>query len=80
MKALRAEWERAQGWGKARERLKLRATVASVGAAGVVMAVVVVVGFAFDLDPRQIALAAFVGGGSVGWPIRQRLWPQGQFS
>ena len=80
MKALRAEWAKAQGWGKTRERDKLKAMVASVGAAGVVMVTVVVVGLVLDFDPRKVVVAAFVLGGSVGWPIRQKLWPKGQFS
>jgi hypothetical protein len=77
---LKAEWDRAQGWGRRRDRERIVATMASVGAALPVMAIVGWGGYELGLDWRLVLSAAFVAGGSIGWPIRQRLWPKGQMA
>jgi ABC-type Fe3+-siderophore transport system permease subunit len=70
--ALAAEWKKAQGLGRALQKQRAVATLASVAVCAVIWAPSVLLGF------RGMVAGAIVGLGA-GWAVRNKLWPTGQF-
>ena len=80
---LKTEWARAQGMGRSLGRRRTVATLASV----VVTALTVVFGYAalwvlwpFDKIPVVYLALPWLPALPLGWFVRQKLWPRGQFA
>jgi hypothetical protein len=70
--ALAAEWKKAQGLGRALQKQRAVATLASVAVCAVIWAPSTLLGF-------RGMIAGAVVGLSAGWAVRNKLWPTGQF-
>jgi hypothetical protein len=80
---LKDEWARAQGFGRALARRRMVATLASL----VVTTALVFGGYAalwllwpFDKIPVVYLGLPWIPALPVGWLVRQKLWPRGQFA
>ncbi|NUP14460.1 MAG: hypothetical protein HOW73_51175 [Polyangiaceae bacterium] len=81
---LEAEWKKMSGFGRAVQRQRIIATVASIGAAlpFFIAGIVVVLG-GLDVDAEvamAIGLSIMGVGVTLGAIIRAKLWPKGQFT
>jgi hypothetical protein len=80
---LKSEWARAQGFGRALGRKRMVATLASMMATGVVVLVGYVVLFVlwpFDKIPVLYLGLPWLPALPLGWFVRNKLWPKGQFA
>lgn len=79
--ALRDEWQRAQGMGRRLARERLVATLAGMGpiAAGFGIAYLVWWLWPFQLIPFWVPILPVAASIPVGWWVRNKLWPGGQF-
>ncbi len=77
---LKAEWDRASRSGRAVNRKKAVATLASVGVTAPALALGYLVFFAvwpFDRVPVILLATPWVPALGAGWWVRGRLWPGG---
>lgn len=70
---LDAEWQKMQGFGRRLARQKAIATLAGCGIFAVIWLPLALLG-----GFRGI-VAGFVVGLIAAWPVRNKLWPKGQF-
>jgi hypothetical protein len=80
---LKDEWSRAQGFGRALARKRLIATLASIVVCGVTVLVgyvVLLVAWPFDKIPVVYLSLPWLPALPIGWFVRQKLWPRGQFA
>ena len=80
---LKDEWARAQGFGRALARRRLIATLASMvvcGAVALVGYVALLVAWPFDKIPVLYLAGPWLAALPLGWWVRQKLWPRGQFA
>ncbi len=80
---LKEEWARAQGFGRSLARKRLVATLASMAACFgllVVCYAALLLLWPFDRIPVLYLAAPWLAALPVGWVVRQKLWPRGQFA
>jgi hypothetical protein len=77
---LRDEWARAQASGRAMDRKKMLATLAGVGVTFVLSVPTTIALVAIGAMDERIGAVIALGSLFVGWFVRNRLWPRGQFS
>ena len=71
-----------QGFGRALARKRMIATLAGmgVGMLGLLGSVALYVIWPLDSIPIYLLIAPFIVGLAFGWPVRNKLWPRGQFA
>ena len=80
---LKDEWTRAQGFGRSLARRRLIATLASMVVCGATVLVgyfVLLVAWPFDKIPVLYLALPWLPALPLGWFVRQKLWPRGQFA
>jgi hypothetical protein len=80
---LKAEWAKAQGFGRALARRRMIATLASMAATGAIVVggyVALLVLWPFDKIPLLYLSLPWIPALPFGWFIRNKLWPKGQFA
>ncbi len=77
---LKDEWARAQQSGRAMNRKKMFATGAGMAVTFLLSVPMIVALIAVDAMDDRIALGVAILALFVGWFVRNRLWPKGQFS
>jgi hypothetical protein len=80
---LKDEWSRAQGFGRALGRRRMIATLASIVVCGAIVLVgyfVLLVGWPFEKIPVLYLALPWLPALPLGWFVRQKLWPRGQFA
>jgi hypothetical protein len=73
------EWERMQGFGRRLARRRTLATAAGMGVTAVGFAVAAAL-LASGTTEKEILLAPIAVAITIGWAVRNRLWPRGQFA
>jgi hypothetical protein len=71
---LDAEWNRMRGLGKRLARQRAIATLAGMGVLAVIWLPLAIFG------GIRGGIGGFVVGMMAAWPVRNKLWPKGQFS
>jgi len=77
---LKDEWARAQASGRAMDRKKAVATLVGVGVTFVLSVPLTIALLAIGAFDERIGGLLALGSLFVGWFVRNRLWPRGQFS
>jgi hypothetical protein len=79
--ALKAEWQRMQGMGRALVRQRAIATLAGMAIVGLGAAISVVVYVIWPLHRIPVWVLAVPVAIAIGpaWAVRNKLWPGGQF-
>ena len=80
--ALKDEWARMQGMGRRLQKARMIATLAGMGIVfgGFVVSAIVYFAWPANRIPIWILALPVVFAISVGWGVRNKLWPKGQFA
>lgn len=80
--ALQNEWARAQGMGRRLQKQRMIATLAGMAVVfgGFLAAILLYVMWPLHKIPVMLLIAPIAASIGLGWTLRNKLWPKGQFA
>ena len=80
--ALQNEWQRMQGMGRRLQKARMIATLAGMAivGGGFVASFLLYVLWPLHKIPIVLLVAPIAASIGVGWTVRNKLWPKGQFA
>jgi hypothetical protein len=81
-KALKDEWARMQGMGRRLQRARTIATLAGMGVVfgGFIASALLYLFWPLEKIPVVFLAGPIVVSIAIGWGVRNKLWPKGQFA